>query len=59
MVAVGSNGSDKSSDGGSSWEPMGKENLNAVAAGKDKMVWAVGPAGLVVRQYFGKIVLDG
>ena len=59
MVAVGSSGSDNSRNGGKAWEPMGKENLNTVAGGPDKMVWAVGTAGLVVRQYFGTIVLDG
>ena len=49
LVAVGTNGSDVSMDGGDTWRPLGKENLNAVAAKGRKAVWAVGPRGAVFR----------
>jgi photosystem II stability/assembly factor-like uncharacterized protein len=60
LIAVGSNGSeirwrwtkDKS------WTPVGQENLNSVQSDGKHMIWAVGPNGLVVRQYFGEITLD-
>jgi hypothetical protein len=61
VVAVGPNGSeirwkwqkDKS------WSLQGNENLNAVQSDSKHMMWAVGPNGLIVRQYFGVIALDG
>ncbi len=49
IVAVGTNGSDISRDGGKTWKTLGKEDLNAVAAKGKKAVWAVGPKGMVVR----------
>lgn len=49
MIAVGTNGTDMSSDGGRTWKKIGDENLNAVAAKGKKAVWAVGPKGLVVK----------
>ena len=49
IVAVGTNGTDITRDGGKSWSKVGAEDLNAVAAKGKKAVWAVGPKGLVVR----------
>jgi photosystem II stability/assembly factor-like uncharacterized protein len=49
LVAVGTNGTDMSDDGGRTWKKIGSENLNAVAARGRKAVWAVGPKGLVVK----------
>lgn len=49
LVAVGTNGTDMSGDGGETWKKSGDENLNAVAAKGRKAVWAVGPKGLVVK----------
>jgi photosystem II stability/assembly factor-like uncharacterized protein len=49
MIAVGTNGTDISSDRGATWKKIGNEDLNAVAAKGRKAVWAVGPKGLVVR----------
>lgn len=48
-IAVGTNGTDLSSDRGGTWKKIGDENLNAVAAKGKRAVWAVGPKGLVVR----------
>lgn len=48
-IAVGTNGSDISSDRGGKWTKIGDENLNAVAAKGKKAVWAVGPKGVVVK----------
>ena len=49
LIAVGSNGSDISGDGGKSWKILGKEDLNAVAAKGKKAAWAVGPKGGVYK----------
>ncbi|MEO8649745.1 MAG: oxidoreductase, partial [Acidobacteriota bacterium] len=49
VIAVGTNGTDISLDGGRTWEKIGTENLNAVAAKGTKAVWAVGPEGLIVK----------
>jgi photosystem II stability/assembly factor-like uncharacterized protein len=49
IIAVGTNGTDISSDRGATWKKMGSENLNAVAARGKKAVWAVGPNGMVVK----------
>lgn len=49
LVAVGTNGSDISRNGGRTWKKIGSENLNAVAAKDKTAVWAVGPKGLVVK----------
>ena len=43
IIAVGTNGSDITRDGGKTWKILGKEDLNAVAAKGKKAVWAVGP----------------
>ena len=49
LVAVGTNGSDMSSDDGSTWRRFSEVNLNAVAAASESAVWAVGPQGKVVK----------
>ncbi len=49
IIAVGTNGTDITFDGGKSWKKIGSENLNAVSAKGKRAVWAVGPAGWVVR----------
>ena len=49
LIAVGTNGSDISSDGGTTWTRLGKQNLNAVAVRGHGSVWAVGPAGAVYK----------
>lgn len=48
IIAVGTNGSDLSTDGGATWRRLDSENYNAVAA-FGNTVWAVGPKGLVSR----------
>ncbi len=48
FVAVGTEGSDVSRDGGSTWEHFSDLNLNAVAVGGGA-VWAVGAKGLIVK----------
>lgn len=47
IIAVGTNGTDLSSDQGITWKKIGNENLNAVSARGRRAVWAVGPAGFV------------
>jgi photosystem II stability/assembly factor-like uncharacterized protein len=49
IIAVGTNGTDLTRDGGTSWTKIGSENLNAVQAKGKRAVWAVGPKGLVVK----------
>jgi len=49
IVAVGTNGSDLSINGGRNWRRIGGENLNAVAAKGRKAVWAVGPNGAIYK----------
>ena len=49
IIAVGTNGSDTSIDGGKTWKNIDKENYNAVAAIGFRAVWAVGPKGLVSK----------
>lgn len=52
IIAVGTNGSDMSEDGGKTWRTFGSENLNAVAAIRrrnDTHIWSVGPQGALVR----------
>ena len=48
IIAVGTNGTDISKDGGRTWNKIGSENLNSVAAKGKRAVWAVGPNGLVL-----------
>ncbi len=49
IIAVGTNGTDISFDGGKNWKTVGNEDLNAVAARGKKAVWAVGPKGMVAK----------
>lgn len=49
LIAVGTNGTDVSSDGGKTWKTTGNEDLNSVAAKGKKAVWAVGPKGMVAK----------
>jgi len=49
IVAVGSSGSDLSTDGGRTWKNLDKENYNAVAAKGKSSAWAVGANGLVAK----------
>ena len=48
LIAVGTSGSDYSTDGGASWRALDAENYNSVAA-RDGVVWAVGPRGRVAK----------
>ncbi len=47
IIAVGTNGTDISSDRGATWKKIGSEDLNSVAAKGKKAVWAVGQKGVV------------
>ena len=47
LVAVGSSGSDMSTDGGQTWTNLDKINYNAVQAKGKKAIWAVGASGYV------------
>lgn len=49
LFAVGTSGSDYSTDNGASWVGMDKENYNAVSIAKDGAVWAAGPKGRIAR----------
>lgn len=49
LIAVGTNGTDISTDLGVTWKKIGDENLNTVAAKDRKAVWAVGPKGTVLK----------
>ncbi len=49
IIAVGTNGSDLSTDGGKTWKNLDKENYNAVRAKGKNAIWAVGPKGLVSK----------
>ena len=52
LLAVGSSGSDISTDGGKSRENIDVENYNSVQAKGRNAVWAVGAKGLVARFLF-------
>jgi photosystem II stability/assembly factor-like uncharacterized protein len=54
LIAVGSSGSDLSTDGGKTWRNLDKENYNAVQSKGKKAIWAVGAGGLVSRYNIGK-----
>ena len=49
IIAVGTNGTDITRDGGKTWKKIGDENLNSVAAKGSRSVWAVGPEGTVLK----------
>jgi photosystem II stability/assembly factor-like uncharacterized protein len=48
VIAVGTSGSDYSTDGGVSWRALDGENYNSVAA-RAAVVWAVGPRGRIAK----------
>ena len=49
LVAVGSSGSDISSDGGKTWKNIDKASYNAVQARGKNVLWAVGDKGMVAK----------
>lgn len=49
LIAVGSSGSDLSTDAGKTWRNIDKENYNAVQAKGANVIWAVGANGLVSK----------
>lgn len=49
IIAVGSSGSDLSTDGGKNWKNLDKENYNAVRAKGRNAIWAVGAKGLISK----------
>ena len=49
LVAVGTNGSDISADGGRTWQALDEANYNVVQARGKKAVWAAGPKGLIAK----------
>jgi photosystem II stability/assembly factor-like uncharacterized protein len=49
LVAVGTSGSDRSSDGGLTWQPLDTLALNAVSFAPGGAGWAVGPEGRIAR----------
>ncbi|MCD9188690.1 MAG: hypothetical protein LUM44_19885 [Pyrinomonadaceae bacterium] len=49
ILAVGSSGSDISTDSGKTWKNLDKENYNAVQSKGKNAIWAVGAGGLVSK----------
>jgi photosystem II stability/assembly factor-like uncharacterized protein len=49
ILAVGTNGSDRSVDAGAHWKPVSPLPLNAIFALDAQHVWAAGPNGIVTR----------
>ena len=49
ILAVGTTGTDLSTNGGVNWSHVDNTPLNAVASKGRNAVWAVGPNGAVVR----------
>ena len=50
LVAVGTSGSDLSIDDGKSWQPLDRENYNAVSVTREgRDAWAAGPRGRIAR----------
>ena len=48
-IAVGTSGSDISSDNGASWQKLDSENYNAVSFTKSGVGWAAGPKGRIAK----------
>lgn len=48
-IAVGTSGSDISTDGGQNWKPIDDGNYNAVSFASSKAGWAVGPGGRIAK----------
>jgi len=51
-IAVGTGGSDVSSDGGQSWKSIAPGGYNAIGAAGDEAVWAVGAGGRIARLHY-------
>ena len=49
IIAVGSSGSDMSSDGGKTWKNIDKASYNAVQSRGKNVIWAVGDRGMVAK----------
>jgi photosystem II stability/assembly factor-like uncharacterized protein len=49
LIAVGSSGSDISTNGGKTWKNLDKVSYNAVQAKGKTVIWAVGDKGMVAR----------
>ncbi|RUL83071.1 WD40/YVTN/BNR-like repeat-containing protein [Tautonia sociabilis] len=49
LIAVGPTGSDRSEDGGESWNPLGPPGFHAVGFAGDEAGWAVGEEGAISR----------
>jgi photosystem II stability/assembly factor-like uncharacterized protein len=48
-IAVGTSGIDFSAGAGKPWNTLESPPLNAVAASSDSAIWAVGPAGVILK----------
>jgi photosystem II stability/assembly factor-like uncharacterized protein len=48
-IAVGTSGSDVSTDNGATWKPLDRENYNSVAFAANGEGWAVGPKGRIAK----------
>lgn len=49
IIAVGTSGTDLSTNAGATWKAAGKEDLNAVQSKGRRATWGVGPKGMVVK----------
>ncbi len=49
IIAVGTSGSDISSDGGKTWKNLDKASYNAVQSKGKSIIWVVGDKGMVAR----------
>ena len=49
LIAVGTTGSDYSTDGGNTWHPLDTADYNAVSFAANGAGWAVGPKGRIAR----------
>jgi photosystem II stability/assembly factor-like uncharacterized protein len=58
VVAVGTSGSDFSTDGGRSWKPIDGRDYNAVSFTRDGAGWAVGPKGAISRWEWRRTTAD-
>lgn len=48
-IAVGTSGSDVSTDDGVTWKPLDRENYNCVSFAKSGVAWAAGPKGRIAK----------
>lgn len=56
IIAVGTNGSDRSFNGGNTWQRFDGWNFNSVQARSSFFAWAVGPGGLVATTGWTSVV---